>query len=503
VRPAIKRDAAGGVLRVVQLAPGWALLGVVGSLVITITGTRLGGGAVSWWFHPKILSGAGASKVVFYGGMVALAVAWLGLSRVASSRFCEPSQLSIVAILWCLPLVAGAPLFSRDIYSYLAQGTIAHLGLNPYHAAPIVLRGLGHPQVLNAVDPFWRTATAPYGPLFLTVVSGIVAVTGSNLVLGVLVLRVFELLGLVLLAIFVPRLARGLGADPARAVWLAVLSPLVLLQLVAPGHNDLLMIGLMVAGVTLALERRPLLAIAVCVVAATIKLPAAAAAIFIAVAWVRAQVSAPAKVAGAAKAAAAAIAPAAIVTVITGFGLGWISTALFSTPARVRLAITPATDISWTVARLLNDAGLAVSFRALESVLRAVAFGASVIVGLALLLRARRETTARYLGAALVVFALCGPAVWPWYLSWGFVLLAASAPAQASRVTVGAVLIASFLVKPNGILALPLDSSPIVAAVWLLFAALAWHSWRRRARIAHVPERSDNLGPTRSAFAEH
>jgi hypothetical protein len=136
-------------------------------------------------------------------------------------------------------------------------------------------------------------------------------------------------------------------------------------------------------------------------------------------------------------------------------------------------------------------------------VLRAVAFGASVIVGLALLLKARRETTARYLGAALVVFALCGPAVWPWYLSWGFVLLAASAPAQASRVTVGAVLIASFLVKPNGILALPLDSSPIVAAAWLLLAALAWYSWRRRARIGHVPERSDNLGPTRSAFAEH
>lgn len=486
-----------------RLAPGWALLGVVGSLLITITGTRLGGGAVSWWFHPKILSGVGANKVVFYAGMVALAAAWLGLGRVASSRFCKPSDVSIVAILWCLPLVAGAPLFSRDIYAYLAQGTVAHLGLNPYHDAPIVLRGLGHAQVLGAVDPFWRAATAPYGPLFLTLVSGIVAVTGSNLVLGVLVLRAFELVGLVLLAIFVPRLARGLGADPSRAVWLAVLSPLVLLQLVAPGHNDLLMIGLMVAGVTLARERRPQLAIALCVVAATIKLPAAAAAIFIAVAWVRAQPSTPAKLAATAKAAAAAIVPAAIVSLIAGFGLGWISTALFSTPARVRLAITPATDISWTAARLLSDAGLAVSFRGLESVLRAVAFGAGVIVGLAQLLKARRQTTARYLSVALVVFALVGPAAWPWYLSWGFVLLAAWAPAQTSRVTIAAVLIASFLVKPNGILALPLDSSPIVAAAWLLLAAVAWYSWRRRARVDQAPELGDKLGPTRSALAEH
>jgi alpha-1,6-mannosyltransferase len=487
---------------VLRLAPGWALLGVAGSLVITITGTRLGGGAVSWWFHPKILSGAGAGKLVFYAGMVALAAAWLGLGRVASSRFCKPSQLSIVAILWCLPLIAGAPLFSRDVYSYLAQGTIAHLGLNPYHAAPIALRWLGHPQVLNAVDPFWRTATAPYGPLFLTLVSAIVGLTGSNLVLGVLVLRVVELLGLVLLAIFVPRLARGLGADPSRAVWLAVLSPLVLLQLVAPGHNDLLMIGLMVAGVTLALERRPLLAIAVCVVAATIKLPAAAAAIFIAFVWVRSQASTPARLAGAAKAAAAAIVPTAIVSLIAGFGLEWISTALFSTPARVRLAITPATDISWMVARLLNDAGVAVSFRGLESVLRAVILGAGVILGLALLLKARRQSTARYLGVALVVFALAGPAVWPWYLSWGFVLLAAWAPAQGSRVTVGAVLIASFLVKPNGILALPLDSSPVVAAAWLLLAVVGWYSWRRRTQVDPAPEPGDSLGPTRSALAE-
>ena len=84
-----------------------------------------------------------------------------------------------------------------------------------------------------------------------------------------------------LLAVFAPRLARALGADPARATWWVLLSPLVLLELVAPAHNDLLMIGLVVAGVTFAIERRLLVGIAVCALAATIKLPAAAAIPFI------------------------------------------------------------------------------------------------------------------------------------------------------------------------------------------------------------------------------
>jgi hypothetical protein len=61
----------------------------------------------------------------------------------------------------------------------------------------------------------------------------------------------------------------------------------VLLQLVVPAHNDLLMAGLMVAGVSLGLDRHPLLGIAVCALAATVKLPAIIAVAFIAIVWIR------------------------------------------------------------------------------------------------------------------------------------------------------------------------------------------------------------------------
>jgi hypothetical protein len=176
----------------------------------------------------------------------------------------------------------------------------------------------------------------------------------------------------------------------------------------------------------------------------------------------------------------AAVVTAGVVTLITGFGIGWISTSLFSTPGRVRLAITPATDVSFTIAKLLSAAGASVSFGDIEPVLRALLFAASVLVGAALLLRTRWPTLVPCLGFALIAFALGGPALWPWYLAWGLVLLAAWKVTQNSRLMVAAIVAASFLVKPDGILLLSRGSSPWVVVVWIAIAVTGVIAWRRR-----------------------
>ena len=459
----------------------WTLIGFTGSTLLTLAGSRLGGGRVTWWFDPHLGATKSSERVVFYLGVSLLIAGWLGLGILARSPRLTPRWISLTALLWCLPLALGAPLFSRDIYSYLAQGTIAHLGLSPYHATPAALGQLGQTHVLSAVDPFWRHVTAPYGPLFLGVISLIVSVTGPHLVAGVIAVRAFDLIGLLLVAAFVPRLARRCGADPVRAVWLAAASPLVLLQLVAPAHNDLLMAGLMVAGVSVALDGRWLLGVALCALATTIKLPAVVAVAFVALVWIRAQPNWRSRALRTAQAAVVALATLGLVTLITGFGLGWISSGLFATPARVRLAITPATDISWTAAKLLHDAGVGASFRVLHAVLRAVMFAASALLALLLAWRARTATLAPYLGLVLIGFAIGGPALWPWYLSWGLVLVAAWRPAQFSWLTAVALVVGSILVRPGGILALPLGSSPVMACLWLALALLVLcRGWRRR-----------------------
>jgi hypothetical protein len=431
----------------------WAALGLAGSVLVAVAGPHVAGGPVRWWFDPSL------SVAVFYAGMVALAAAWLALGRLAPTT----RQLWIVGAAWTVPLLLTAPLFSQDAYSYLAQGTLVHLGIDPYRHAPAALANAGQAHVLGAVDPFWRHTTAPYGPLFLGIVSVLVAISGAHLVLGVLLIRLLALAGIGLLAVFVPRLARGLGADPARATWW-VFSPLVLLDLVAGAHNDLLMIGLVVAGVSLAIERRLLLGVAVCALAATIKLPALAAIPFMLVLgerrlWVR----------GVVVAAAVLVA----VSVTTGLGLGWISTTVFSTPDKVRLAITPATALGWTVAQVVP-----VGARGLESAFGVVAFGLSLVFGAVLLWRSRRQTMVRNLGVALIAVAVCGPAAWPWYLTWGLVLLAACPGIQQSRALALAVVASAFVVKADGVLAFPLHTAPVFVVLYVAAAAV----WVTRTR---------------------
>jgi hypothetical protein len=436
----------------------WACLGLAGSVLVSLAGPHLAGGPVRWWFDPSL------DVAVLYVGIAALCVAWLALGRLAVPT----GQLRIIGAAWCLPLLLTAPLFSQDAYSYLAQGTLVHLGIDPYRHAPAVLATVGQAHVLGAVDPFWRHTPAPYGPLFLWIISGIVAIAGSHLILGVLLIRVLDAAGLVLFAIFVPRLARALGADPARATWWALLSPLVLLELVAGVHNELLMIGLVVAGVTFAIERRLLLGIALCALAATIKLPAAAAIPFILVAWADRRTW----VRGLLVTGALVLA----VSVITGLGLGWISTTVFSTPDKVRLAITPATALGWTVAQLAP-----VGAHDLESALGVVAFGLSVVLGAVLLWRSRCESMVRNLGIALIAVAVCGPAAWPWYLTWGLVLLGACPRIQDSRALALAVAATVFVVKADGVLAFPLHTAPVFVVLYLAVAAtVAIVVWRRR-----------------------
>jgi len=295
----------------------------------------------------------------------------------------------------------------------------------------------------------------------------------------VLLVRITLLAGIGLLAVFIPRLARALGADPVRATWLAILSPLVLLELVAAGHNDALMIGLMVAGVTLALERHPGFGIAACALAATIKIPAAIAAIFIAVAWARSIPTPTLRWRFLAQGAVTAVGLIAAVSLATGLGISWISTTLFSTPAKVRLAITPATGVGRTISSLLHDVGITVGAHGLESACGLIAFALTAGLGAVLLWRVRLENMVLSLGVLLLAAAAGGPAAWPWYFTWGLVLLAACPGPQRSRAFAFAIAVSVFLVKPSGSLAVPIQASPVVVTVYALLAGAAWYTWRR------------------------
>ncbi len=98
-------------------------------------------------------------------------------------------------------------------------------------------------------------------------------------------MRVLALIGVALMIFAIPRLARLAGVEERFAIWLGVLNPLVLVHLIGDAHNDALMIGLMMAGLTLAIERRPAAGAVMVTLAALVKAPAGLALIFIVPLW--------------------------------------------------------------------------------------------------------------------------------------------------------------------------------------------------------------------------
>jgi hypothetical protein len=74
---------------------------------------------------------------------------------------------------------------------------------------------------------------------------------------------------------------------------------------------------------------------------------------------------------------------------------------------------------------------------------------------------------------------VAGPAAWPWYLSWGLVLLAADPRTQVSRVIPVAVAATALAVKADGILAFPLHTAPVFVVLYGAVAVAVVVSRRR------------------------
>ena len=463
--------------------PVWAALGVVGAVGMVITGARVGSVAdpahPHWWF-PAPPGGQALMAALFWVSMAVLVAAWAGVgARAVLGRLTLPWAWVLLA-LWGLPLFVGPPLFSRDVYSYIAQGLIAHRGLDPYAVGPSVL---GTGPLLSSVASVWRHTSSPYGPLFVVSTRLLASVSGGSLVAQVLVFRAFELIGVALIMVFLPRLARHLGTDPGVALWLGALSPLALFSFISSGHNDALMAGLLVAGVSLAVEGRLLVGVVLCAVAATIKLPAALAVVFLVVDHVRARVAvrgargAWEEVAGPVAAAGVAFVG---VTLACGYGFVWLGPTALHIPTELRVLTTPAVAVGQLAYHLARLVGIPVAESATVTVTQAV-FGIGALFACGwLVLTVHRHEVVRSLGLALVLVVVGSPTVWPWYLMWGLVLLAATT-AQRSRVLWLVAALAMALVGPGG--------TPRLNGAWYVVAsvatlgALAWlirdRHWRQ------------------------
>jgi hypothetical protein len=431
-------------------------LGLAGSVILA------GGGLASGALPVLALRRhADAGLIVVYFGLIVLIAAWwlLGRTMPQSERW-----LRHTLALWLLPVAAGPPLFSRDVYSYLAQGAMVVAGHDVYRFGPSHLGG----PLAEEVPMIWQDTPAPYGPVFLRIAALVAEIAQTDVLAGVAGMRIVALAGLGLLVFFLPRLARICGADPAAALWLGALNPLVLLHFVAGAHNDAVMMGLLVAGLAVAARYRILGAVLVAL-AGLVKAPAALG--LLAVAWLRAG-PAGGRVRALAGTAAVALATGIVVTFAAGTGYGWMSA-----------LDTPVSETNWslssTLGRLSGEVLSAIGSDLAQLALPAWRWIGIAAAALTALVAWTRQSPVYALGLSLAGFALFGPAIRPWYLLWGLIPIAAAAPPGAARRYCATLCaISAIVVPPDGYPPTAAQLGLAAAGVALAFVALWGMRWR-------------------------
>ncbi|MDN5741377.1 polyprenol phosphomannose-dependent alpha 1,6 mannosyltransferase MptB [Corynebacterium casei] len=483
-------------------------IGAVGALMIGLGG--LGAGALPVVGNPfgglpfgqlmgRMLVTSSALVLIGVGLIV---IAWVLMAPMAGNPLRASSSTPRHSITrtqvwgtffaWTLPIIATAPLFTQDIYSYIANGSIVVQGMDPYSAGPVQLLGADN-DLARSVPFIWANSPSPYGPVALGIAGIISVITSDSIVAAVILHRVASILGVIAAGWAISRLAVRCRVAPSSALWLGILNPLSILHLIGGIHNESIMLGFALVGMELALRGIDKLQAStslsmssawpawLLIIGGGVLISAAgmvkvtgfiglgfagmALARFFAQRLNLKPYLAISSAAGILL--AVLLATIAAFTVLSGIGLGWITGQGGAVSIRSWLSVS--TDVGVASGFMGMMLGLGDHTEAILPVTRAV----GIVVAAAFMVRMLFATFRGVmhpiggLGVSTLVLVVLFPVVHPWYILWAIFPLAAWANRLFFRYAViiySAIM--SFVVLPRG-LGLPAGT---VAQIYLTAA---------------------------------
>jgi alpha-1,6-mannosyltransferase len=404
-----------------------------------------------------------------------------------------PTALRRMLTRWMLPLLVGMPLASSDLYSYAAQAQLARHGLDPYTTTPADLPAVDLGKFLDNVAWKWVDTPSPYGPLWVAVSKWVAAATGNHALISVLLLRLLPFGAVLLTARLLPVLAHRFAKRADLALWVAVANPLVLVHAVGGGHNDAVMVALIVAG--LVLITRPgadwrlfAAGVAVLTLAAAVKSPGLVAIGFAVPIYLASRPDWNRRDCARFCAGAVAIAVAvfAAVSLIAGVGLGWVKQVSSGVPVINFMSLPTLLAVLYRSVIGAAHAGTVV-----DGTVRTFRTVGTVVSGLVLVTlwlravyrRLDRRAAMRLLAIGLFSIVVLGPAVQPWYFTWALTIVAVlvARPRTLLVIAIGSISL-TLLTRPMGS---SLEASaylPAVLAAALGARALLGPAVQHRAR---------------------
>ena len=179
---------------------------------------------------------------ILYGGIVA--VLWILYAAALRTKALRWSKGTIVCLL--LILLLSFPAFSYDIFNYIATSRVTfHYGENPWLVMPIEIPNepmLAYTRAANKL--------ALYGPSWI-LMTGVPYIVGmGNIWATIIAMKV-------MIAVFFIGIAWLIYRQTKRRedVWYFVLNPLVLIEVLVSGHNDVFMMFLALGGLVLVAKK--------------------------------------------------------------------------------------------------------------------------------------------------------------------------------------------------------------------------------------------------------
>ncbi len=376
-------------------------------------------------------------------GALLLLRSWLRIAqRIGGWNPSSRPVLRRALWMWAVPMMVSLPLFSRDAYAYIGQGRLMEQGLNPYTNG---ISALSNYFSLGP-DKLWTEAPTPYGPLWLWIEQGAVWVSASVPEFALIPFRLAALAGVILLAVYVPRLAALHGVNPERALWLGVLNPVLLINFIASAHNDSLMLGLVVAGLYFASVKRPVLGIVLITASIAIKPITLIALPFAGLLWAGARAGWGRRMLCWSATLGLSLGLLAAAGLVNGLGFGWLGA--LQTPGAVWIWYAPVGLLAHTagfvvglfggpgvpVTDVIQTAGTAVS--ALAIVWLAVRTPGRGL-GLPAPLDDETEfnkTVLRRMAWAFAAVVVLAPVIQPWYMVWLLVFFTVTGIADGAQL---------------------------------------------------------------------
>ncbi len=220
------------------------LVGLVASIVIagsSVSLARFQPGGLDFVPGLRFLRGRlgrQVSLVVLFAATACLGAAWWFLRGVGGRR------RWVYLGAWLIPLLVALPTISSDLYNYAEQGWALVHG-----ADPTMVPAGTVPGPFRGWAGYWVGTTVRYPQLGLALSALSVLLGFGHQYPTLVALRIWPVLGLLLLVVAVIALSPDRGPAAADRAWLAAANPVVLMHGIVDGHSDLLAVSLVLLGV--------------------------------------------------------------------------------------------------------------------------------------------------------------------------------------------------------------------------------------------------------------